>query len=63
MQLKSKDLLGMWQLDRDEIELILNTASSMKQALLSGYKKTTHLAGKSVVTLFYEKQHKDAAVI
>ncbi|MGI6546171.1 MAG: aspartate carbamoyltransferase catalytic subunit [Fastidiosipilaceae bacterium] len=54
MQLKSKDLLGMWQLDRDEIELILNTASSMKQALLSGYKKTTHLAGKSVVTLFYE---------
>ncbi|MGI6077825.1 MAG: aspartate carbamoyltransferase catalytic subunit [Fastidiosipilaceae bacterium] len=54
MQLKSKDLLGMQQLDKEEIELILNTAQGMKQALLIGHKKTTHLQGKSVVTLFYE---------
>ncbi len=54
MGLKSKDLLGMQQLDKTEIELILKTAAQMKKALLSGHKKTTHLQGKSVVTLFYE---------
>lgn len=54
MQLQSKDLLGMQQLSVEEIMLILDTAQSMKQSLLSGHKKTTHLAGKSVITLFYE---------
>lgn len=54
MLLKSKDLLGMQQLDREEIELILDTAATMKHSVLSGHKKTTHLQGKSVVTLFYE---------
>lgn len=54
MQLNSKDLLGMQQLSAAEIRLILDTAVGMKQAVLSGHKKTTHLQGKSVVTLFYE---------
>ena len=54
MILKSKDLLGMKELDKEEIELILDTAAMMKVALLSPNKKTSHLQGKSVVTLFYE---------
>ena len=54
MNLKSKDLLGMKELDKEEIELILDTAAMMKVVLLSQNKKTSHLQGKSVVTLFYE---------
>lgn len=54
MQLKSKDLLGMQELSVEEIMLILDTAEGMKKALKSGHKKTTHLQGRSVVTLFYE---------
>ena len=55
MQLRSKDLLGIKDLQGDEIDLILNNATTMKQILNSGNKKTAHLQGKSVITLFYEK--------
>jgi len=44
----------MKELDKEEIELILDTAAMMKVVLLSQNKKTSHLQGKSVVTLFYE---------
>lgn len=54
MQLKNKDLLGIQELDAAEIELILNTARTMKLVLAANTKKTAHLQGKSVVTLFYE---------
>ena len=54
MGLKSKDLLGMKQLDKEEIMEILDTAKTMKLVISSGNKKTSHLQGKSVVTLFYE---------
>lgn len=54
MVLKSKDLLGLKDLTPEEIEYILNTAKTMKHILLSKNKKTPHLQGKSVVTLFYE---------
>lgn len=54
MQLSTKDLLGLKDLDADEINLILDTAEKMKVLLTSGNKKSTHLQGKSVVTLFYE---------
>jgi len=54
MRLRNKDLLGMKELNSDEISEILNTAELMKMVLKSGNKKTSHLQGKSVVTLFYE---------
>lgn len=54
MHLKSKDLLGLKELDKTEIDLILDTAVNMKIVLSSGNKKTSYLQGKSVVTLFYE---------
>lgn len=54
MNLKSKDLLGLKDLSADEIEHILDTAKTMKLILTTNNKKTPHLQGKSVVTLFYE---------
>jgi aspartate carbamoyltransferase catalytic subunit len=54
MGLKSKDLLGMKQLTPEEIMEILDTAKTMKMVVEAGPKKTSHLQGKSVVTLFYE---------
>lgn len=54
MTLISKDLLGLKELSTDEINEILQTAEMMKLVLHSGNKKTSHLQGKSVVTLFYE---------
>ena len=53
-KLRSKDLLGMQQLEAEEITLILDTARTMKQIMQSGNKKTAHLQGKSAITLFYE---------
>lgn len=54
MTLKRKDLLGLRDVNAREIESILTTADAMKQVLLSNNKKTPHLQGKSIVTLFYE---------
>lgn len=54
MNLKSKDLLGLKDTSRDEIEYILETAKTMKTILATGNKKTPHLQGKSIITLFYE---------
>ncbi|MEG2173905.1 MAG: aspartate carbamoyltransferase catalytic subunit [Oscillospiraceae bacterium] len=54
MALKSKDLLGLRSLDKNEIGEILDTAATMRHILESPTKKTPHLQGKSVVTLFYE---------
>ncbi|HHT77569.1 MAG TPA: aspartate carbamoyltransferase catalytic subunit [Clostridiaceae bacterium] len=54
MMLKSKDLLGLKELSAEEISEILTTAEMMKMVLDSNSKKTSHLQGRSVVTLFYE---------
>lgn len=54
MVLKSKDILGMKELTAEEIMLILDTAKTMKYILQSNNKKTPHLQGKSIITLFYE---------
>jgi aspartate carbamoyltransferase catalytic subunit len=54
MQLRNKDLLGIQDLAADEIQLILDTADTMKMVLGAASKKTAHLQGKSVITLFYE---------
>lgn len=49
-----KDLLGIQELSAEDIYEILDLAAEMKEKVLSGDKKTYHLQGKSVVTLFYE---------
>lgn len=54
MNLRSKDLLGMKELTAEEMEYILDTAKTMKYVVTSNNKKTPHLQGKSIITLFYE---------
>jgi aspartate carbamoyltransferase catalytic subunit len=54
MKLKSKDMLGLYDKTDEEIKLILDSASTMKQLLAQNAKKMPHLQGKSIVALFYE---------
>jgi aspartate carbamoyltransferase catalytic subunit len=54
MILKSKDLLGLKDITKEEIQGIFDTAKTMKLIIQSGTKKTPHLQGKTVITLFYE---------
>jgi len=54
MQLKHKDLLGLEYLDREEINLILETARPFKELFTRSVKKVPPLRGKTVVLLFYE---------
>jgi len=49
-----KDLLGLKDVSAEDIQYILNNASTMKQILYQNNKKAPHLRGKSVITLFYE---------
>lgn len=53
-QLKSKDLLGIQELSRDEIELILSTADSFAEVATRTIKKVPTLRGRTVVNLFLE---------
>lgn len=52
--MKRKDLLGLKDISAEEIEEILSTAKEMKKILDQNVKKTPHLQGKNVTTLFYE---------
>ena len=52
--LRSKDLLGLRNTSAEDIREILDSAKVMKQIILSNNKKTPHLQGKSVITMFYE---------
>ena len=52
--LKSKDLLGLYDLSAEEICEILDGAVATKQFLKGKDKKADDLAGKSLITLFYE---------
>jgi aspartate carbamoyltransferase catalytic subunit len=47
-------MLGLRETGAGEIQEILDTASLMKVVLTSNNKKTPHLQGKSVITVFYE---------
>jgi aspartate carbamoyltransferase catalytic subunit len=51
---KRKHLLGLEELSKEEIELILETASSFKEVSSRDIKKVPALRGKTVVTLFFE---------
>lgn len=54
MRLKHKDLLGLEYLDKEEIDLILETAIPFKELFTRSVKKVPPLRGKTVVLLFYE---------
>ncbi len=49
-----KDLLGLEDLSKEEIELILDTAESFKEVSERPVKKVPALRGKTVVNLFFE---------
>jgi aspartate carbamoyltransferase catalytic subunit len=54
MAWKHKHLLGLENLSREDIELILETAKSFKEVSSRDIKKVPALRGKTVVTLFFE---------
>lgn len=54
MNWDKKDLLGIKELSKEEILLILNTADSFKDISKREIKKVPTLRGKTVITLFYE---------
>jgi len=49
-----KDLLGIAELSRQEIELVLDTAESFAEVALRPIKKVPTLRGKTVLNLFFE---------
>ena len=49
-----KDLLGIKDLNADQINEILKTAKIMREIIDTNNKKAPHLQGKTVITLFYE---------
>lgn len=53
-EFKHKDLLGIGQLSIEDIELVLDTAESLKFISSRDIKKVPTLRGKSVVHFFYE---------
>lgn len=54
MRLKRKDILGLEDLTREEIELILSTAVSFKEVSEREIKKVPTLRGRTIINLFYE---------
>ncbi len=53
-KLKSRHILGISHLDREEISFILDTAESLKEILDRPIKKVPPLRGKTIVNLFFE---------
>lgn len=54
MGLRNKDLLSIEELSVEEINLILETAESMKEISERDIKKVPTLRGKTLINLFYE---------
>lgn len=54
MKWSKKDLLGIRELSKEEILLILDSADSFKDISRREVKKVPTLRGKTVITLFYE---------
>src|SRR5512147_2534906 len=54
MSLRTKDLVGIKELDAADIGLILETASGFKDVLGRDIKKVPALRGKTTVNLVYE---------
>ena len=54
MPLSSRHLLGMKDVPKEDIQLILDTATTFREILERPIKKVPTLQGKTVVNLFYE---------
>ncbi len=54
MPLKSRHLLGLQGMPREDIQLILDTATSFREVLERPIKKVPTLQGKTIVNLFFE---------
>lgn len=54
MELKTRHLLGLEGVSRDEIDLILETAASFKEVLSRPVKKVPSLQGYTICNLFFE---------
>ncbi|HZW40085.1 MAG TPA: aspartate carbamoyltransferase catalytic subunit [Ignavibacteriaceae bacterium] len=54
MPLSSRHLLGMHGVPKEDIQLILDTATTFKEVLQRPIKKVPTLQGKTIVNLFYE---------
>ena len=52
--LKNKNLIGLAELDKEDINLILQHAKSFKEVLNRPIKKVPTLQGKTIVNLFFE---------
>ncbi len=53
-ELSSRHVLGLEPMSRDDIELVLDTADSMRQILDRTIKRVPTLRGRTAVNLFYE---------
>ncbi|MFV1951098.1 MAG: aspartate carbamoyltransferase catalytic subunit, partial [Nitrospinota bacterium] len=54
MKFAKKDILGLREMSKDEISLILDTSESFKEISERDIKKVPTLRGKTVINLFYE---------
>jgi aspartate carbamoyltransferase catalytic subunit len=54
MGLKRKDIIALAEMEKEEIEMILQTAESFKEVSTREIKKVPTLRGKTVVNLFFE---------
>lgn len=54
MRLASRHILGLQEMGKGDIEVVLDTAAAMKERLRRGEKKTADLKGRVLVTLFFE---------
>ncbi len=54
MTLSQKDLLGLENLPQQDMEIILDTAESMKEIMYRSIKKVPTLRGKTVINVFFE---------
>lgn len=54
VSLKGRNLLGLQDTTKEEIQLILDVAQKMKQVVLSDDKKIPYLKGKAIINLFME---------
>jgi aspartate carbamoyltransferase catalytic subunit len=52
--IKRKDILSLREMDLDEMELIMDTAESLREIIDRPIKKVPTLRGKSIITFFHE---------
>ena len=53
-EFKHKDIIALRDLNKDEIELLIATAESMREVNSRAIKKVPTLRGKTIINLFYE---------